>query len=350
MNKDWFLVGSTLFSGLVLSAGCSFINAPSEVKPGGEAGGAGGGASSSSSTMAGSSSSSSSSGMGGAGGGEMICAPGSMQPCYDGVPATLGMGECRAGMMTCAPDGMSYGVCEGQVTPAKVDDCSTPLFDENCDGVENDNCPGEHLAIVAAAPPGYADEVRNQLMATMKFIAVDIYDASVGTPTLADLQVHQSVLVFSDKLFADPMALGDVLADYYDLGGRVVVACYATTGTGTRIQGKFGNASMGYMLMDPTGSNAPAADDSLGAILDAQSRLLRDVTMFDYKASVKSQGSVINGGVVVAQWSSGLPLVVRGTVLGRNRVDLNFYPPQTQAGMPAWTGDGIAMIRNAVLY
>lgn len=347
MNKDWFLVGTTLLSGLLLAAGCSFVNAPSEVKPGGEAGGAGGGASSSSSS---SSTSSSSSGMGGAGGGMMICQPGSQMPCYDGTPGTQGIGECREGTVTCSPDGMSYGACVGQVTNAAVDDCTTPLIDENCDGVENEGCPGEHLAIVASAPPGYADEVRSQLMATSKFEAINVYDASIGTPSLADLQAHQSVLVFSDKLFADPVTLGNVLADYYDLGGRVVVACYSTTGAGTRIQGKFGDPSMGYMLTDPTGSLTAPSDDSLGTIQDPQSRLLRDVMMLDYKASVKSQGGIINGGVVVAQWSSGLPLIVRGTVLGRNRVDLNFYPPQTQAAMTAWSGDGIAMIRNAVLF
>jgi hypothetical protein len=52
----------------------------------------------------------------------------------------------------------------------------------------------------------------------------------------------------------------------------------------------------------------------------------------------------------VAEWLSGLPLIVRGTVLGRNRVDVNFYPPQVQAGMAVWAGDGAAILRNAVLF
>jgi hypothetical protein len=347
MNKDWFLVGSTLLSSLVLAAGCSFINAPSEVKPG-EAGGAGGASSSSSSSST--STSSSSSGMGGAGGGAMLCEPGSQAPCYEGAPGTQDVGACRAGVMTCAADGQSYGPCEGQVMPAAMDECTTPLIDEDCDGVENNGCMPEQLAIVAAAPPGYADEVRSQLMATMKFGAITIYDASVATPALVDLQLHQSVLVFSDKVFLDPVALGDVLAQYYDGGGRVVLAAYSTTGMGTRIQGAFGDMNGKYMITNPGGALTTPTDDALGTLLEPQSLLLRDVMAFDYTASVKSQAGVINGGVVVAQWKNGLPLIVRGTVNGRNRVDLNFYPPQTQMGMKTWSGDGIALIRNAVLF
>jgi hypothetical protein len=241
-------------------------------------------------------------------------------------------------------------VCAGQVVPAMMDECKTPLVDEDCDGVENNGCAPEQLAIVAAAPPGYADEVRTQLMATMKFGVINIYDASLMTPTLADLQAHQAVLVFSDKLFASPIALGDVLADYYDGGGRVVLALFATTGMGTRIQGKFGNAAGKYLITNPGGTLTTPTNDGLGKINAAQSPLLRDVTAFAYIGSVKSQGGVINGGVVVAEWESGVPLIVRGTVDSRNRVDLNFYPPQTQSGMTAWSGDGIAMIRNAVLF
>lgn len=271
-------------------------------------------------------------------------------PCYDGMPGTAGIGECRMGMATCAGDGSGYGACDGQVVNAPVDDCKTPLFDENCDGVENDSCPGEQLAIVAAAPPGYADDVRNYLMATMKFVAIDIYDASVMTPTLTELQTHQSVLVFSDKVFVDPNMLGNVLADYYDSGGRVVLALFSTVGMGTRIQGRFGDPAMGYMITDITGSLSPSTDDVVGNILEPQSRLMRNVSTFSYASSTKSTGGPINGGMVVAEWGTGLPLIVRRTVKGRNRVDVNFYPPQVQLSIPRWMGNGAEILSNAVLF
>jgi len=303
MNKDWSLVGTTLFSGILLATGCSLINAPSEVKPAGSEGGSGGGSSSSSSSSSSSTSSSgtsSSSGMAGSGGGSMVCKPGTQMPCYDGTPGTAGLGECKMGTVTCLADGMGYGTCEGQIVNA-AENCATPLFDEDCDGVENNGCPPEHLAIVAAAPPGYADEVRTILMGTGSFELIDVYDASIATPTVADLQTHQSVLVFSDKVFIDPVTLGNVLADYFDAGGRVVVAQYSTVGGGTRIQGRFGDPSMGYLLLDPAGVLSNAVDDGLGNVAEPQSRLLRDVSTFQYTASQKSTGAVINGGSMVEQ-------------------------------------------------
>lgn len=287
--------------------------------------------------------------MGGSGGG-VVCDPGTQTPCYDGAQGTADIGECRTGMATCLGDGSGYGPCGGQVVNAASDDCSTPLLDENCDGVENDNCPPEHVAIVAAAPAGYAEEVRTLLMGTLKFGVIDIYDASVATPALTNLETHQSVLVFSDKVFMDPVALGDVLADYYDAGGRVVVAQYATIAGSTSIQGRFGNPDNGYMLLDPTGITSMGENDSLGTVNEPQSPLMRDVSMFAYALSTKSTGKIINNGIVVASWSKGLPLIIRGTAKGRNRVDLNFYPPQTQGGNTVWGGDGVAMLRNALLF
>ena len=294
MNKDWILVGTTALGGFLLATGCSLINAPSEVKPGDNAGG---------SSASGVSSSSSSGvggiggigGMGGAGGNMMACQPGSSMPCYEGMPGTAGIGECRMGMATCLGDGSGYGTCEGQVINSLIDKCATPLMDENCDGVENDGCPGEQLALVAAAPLISTDEVRSYLMATMKFINIDVFDASLVTPTVMDLKPYQSVLVFSDKAFFNPVVLGDVLADYYDGGGRVVLAVSATVGGVTRIQGRFGDPTNGYMITDTSGLPSPSMDDALGKILEPQSLLMRDVSSFSYVSAARSAGGPING-------------------------------------------------------
>jgi hypothetical protein len=270
--------------------------------------------------------------------------------CYDGTPGTLGIGECKAGTVTCTPEGTGYGPCVGQVVNQPMENCKTPLFDEDCNGLENDLCPTEKLAIVAAAPPGYADEVRNYLMATGKFEFINLYDAAVVTPTLTDLQPHTAVLVFSDKVFLDPVGLGNVVADYYDGGGRVVLAMFSTISGNTHIQGRFGDPAMGYMISNPSGTVSMPMDDSLGMVLDPQSRLMRDVKAFTAVATFKLVGEPVNGANVIARWSSGPPLIVHGVVNGRNRVDVNFYPPATQNMVPHWTGDGAAILRNALLF
>ncbi len=272
--------------------------------------------------------------------------------CYDGAADTVGIGECEAGMKTCLPDGMGYGPCDGQVVNAAVDDCKTPLFDENCDGVANDGCPAETLAIVAAEPAATsAEEVRVYLTNTQKFALINVYDAAVGTPTITELQQHTAVLVFSNKIFADPVALGDVVADYYDAGGRVVLAMFSVQGAaGTRIQGRFGGLLNGYLLINPEAALGGPASDGLGEVIEPLSPLMQGVSAFDATGTFRSIGGTINGGTIVAKWSSGYPLIVRGVVKGRNRVDVNFYPPATQAGSPQWTGNGAEMIRNALLF
>lgn len=70
---------------------------------------------------------------------DCACTPNSTMACYDGPAKTENVGTCKGGQATCNAQGTGYGACQGEVTPAAVDDCNTPL-DENCDGVVNDLC------------------------------------------------------------------------------------------------------------------------------------------------------------------------------------------------------------------
>ncbi|KYF82239.1 hypothetical protein BE17_14220 [Sorangium cellulosum] len=76
----------------------------------------------------------------GGGGGEGpagSCVPGSVIACYSGPAENVGIGRCVAGTQTCRPDGLGYGPCTGEVTPAD-EVCATPE-DESCDG--EPSCP-----------------------------------------------------------------------------------------------------------------------------------------------------------------------------------------------------------------
>lgn len=48
-----------------------------------------------------------------------------------------------------------------------------------------------------------------------------------GTPTLAHLQAYDMLLLWTDSAFQDPVAVGDVLADFIDSGGGLVIATFA---------------------------------------------------------------------------------------------------------------------------
>ena len=67
-------------------------------------------------------------------GSAMLCVPGAMKSCYDGPAGTEGVGLCKAGAEACAADGMSWGVCAGEVLPVPMEDCASGQ-DQDCDGM-----------------------------------------------------------------------------------------------------------------------------------------------------------------------------------------------------------------------
>ena len=99
---------------------------------------------------------------------------------------------------------------------------------------------GPRVAIVAAATntanaqtnPRFTDP-RDVLVADGRFSQVDIISTTPygggGTPALSTLLQYDAVLHWTNDSNADSVSLGNVLADYVDAGGGVVVAVFANT-------------------------------------------------------------------------------------------------------------------------
>jgi hypothetical protein len=202
----------------------------------------------------------------------------------------------------------------------------------------------------SAAPRGLVAAL--QAASPGSFCTIDYYDANLGTPALSFLQRYQSILAFNENVqpYVDPVGLGDVLAAYFDGGGRVVIALFADGGY--YIQGAFGSR---YLLVAPI--YVPEATDSYSSAIPTQdlvptSPVLVGVHSISGAGWHGSQG-IQNGGVRVAQWASGELLAVTGVVTDssghlRNRVDLNIQPSDVASG--TWTGDGFTLLANAILY
>ncbi|MEQ1501125.1 MAG: thrombospondin type 3 repeat-containing protein [Myxococcota bacterium] len=86
--------------------------------------------------------------------------------------------------------------------------------------------------------------VKDMLADTGEFAYVATYDARFGTPELSYLSNFHGVLVYSEAPFSDPVAMGDVLADYVELGHGVVVVGGAMQ-SGTALEGAF--VEKGYL-------------------------------------------------------------------------------------------------------
>ena len=86
--------------------------------------------------------------------------------------------------------------------------------------------PGLNIVAVYALDGGdlYINDVKLKLEGTGLFNTVDAYDTTISIPSLAELQNYDAVLVYSNWIY-DGTAMGNVLADYMDSGGGVVLAC-----------------------------------------------------------------------------------------------------------------------------
>ena len=88
-----------------------------------------------------------------------------------------------------------------------------------------------HVLIVYADPKP-PTQLQSEIQAEPNVVSVDVFDASVGIPTLGQLQQYDIVVPFGDTMFIDSDTLGNNLADYVDGGGIVVQYGFSHAGPG----------------------------------------------------------------------------------------------------------------------
>jgi serine/threonine-protein kinase len=186
--------------------------------------------------------------------------------------------------------------------------------------------PPCNVAILGA--PGNYDwfyDIQYELDYTGHFDLVDYYDVeSYMDLTLSDLEDYRAVLVFSDDYFYDSYTLGDMLADYADNGGGVVLATFAFNpstelGIGGRI---VDDGYLPFTQADQTDYYGMymEMDDASHPILDGVSYF------YGGSSSYHEYVTLTDGATLVASWDDGTPLIaVKEFDYGRV-VGLNFYP------------------------
>jgi hypothetical protein len=211
----------------------------------------------------------------------------------------------------------------------------------------------QKVAILGAPnTASWNDDVQAKLQATGKFAQVDIINVATTTPTLPQLQAYQAVLLYTDgACCADSTTLGNNLADYVDAGGGVVAAVFATASI--PIAGRFNTSN--YWAIQPTGQQS-SANATLGTIYLPGSPILAGVATFDGGSSSyrPSTSNLHPNATRVADWSGAgtIPLIATRVINGKNRVDLGFFPPSTDARSDFWVAstDGAKIMANALVY
>ena len=213
--------------------------------------------------------------------------------------------------------------------------------------------PAQALAFDVAiwAASSYKADVQSTLTNTGLFTVVDLYDGSAVTPTLAELQAYDAVMVFSDSSFTDPTTLGDNLADYMDSGGGVVFATfgfYPSPGLGYS-----GRAVTDGYLPFTLGSYASSSTQQM-VVNEPNHDLLIGVSSFNGgSASYHNTNiSVQTGGTLVASLTDGSPFLGVLEAGGGVSVGFNIYPPSSNIRSDFWDAstDGAQILANCMMY
>jgi hypothetical protein len=190
-------------------------------------------------------------------------------------------------------------------------------------------------------------EIQDKIKLTGKFSFVDTIETGFATPSLSDLRPYRAVMVWSNFAPADPITLGNNLADYVDAGGGVVLALSSFV-PGSGIDGRFKTDN--YWVLSPGGiiQNGLA---TLGNVDIPSHPIMSGVTTFSGGIlSMRQNTSFEALSMVVARWTDGVPLIATRLINNIRRVDLNFYPVSSDSVSALWdrNTDGDKIMANAL--
>ncbi|MFO7639613.1 MAG: S8 family serine peptidase, partial [bacterium] len=168
--------------------------------------------------------------------------------------------------------------------------------------------------------------------------SVTYMDVRDITPTLEQLRPYDAVGAHSNYAYANPTQLGNVLADYVDAGGGVVLGHFSFS-TGWEMGGRLVTGS--YATISP-GSNTHQAT-TMGWNNPAHPIMSGVGAVGEYYAG---SGSFVSSAESVARWNDGRPYVA--VAANQKVVGVNSHPGLTSN--PARNGDWALVFHNALQF
>jgi uncharacterized repeat protein (TIGR01451 family) len=262
---------------------------------------------------------------------------------------TLNVSICELAGSYTPPAVQRVQVDVPSVTPSALSDEARYLVAPAARPSRNFDVPLQSLALgqidvlIVSADVGWGNPLDglDQMLAAFPDLNVDVHPVD-AVPQLADLEPYDVVFVGNNNNWPiDNEALGDVIADYVDDGGRVILAqatMYVRSDTNFELGGRW--EAEGYSPL--TYSDAPLALGASLGVHQAAHPIMADVMSVD-DYSVHSVGHTLQSGAeAVAFWDDGevyvaaLPDVVAFNQLLTSGND--------------WDGDVHTLLHNAILY
>lgn len=174
------------------------------------------------------------------------------------------------------------------------------------------NCLRGNLSflILGAEGGGTSDERLFDVQSKLQLgglVNVEVFNVRMQTPSPEYLRKFNAVLFFSYHGF-DQVSLGNLLADFVEMGGGVVFCAYGNCGRGNRLDGRWAAKKYDPLILGNT-SRSPYL--TLGKVMDARHPILDGVTTFEGgEQSSHGDGPAHQNATVIAEWSNGRPLAV----------------------------------------
>ncbi|MCP4539523.1 MAG: PKD domain-containing protein [Chloroflexi bacterium] len=182
---------------------------------------------------------------------------------------------------------------------------------------------------------GGATQIQAMLQAYPDLDGVDTFDATVATPTLAQLLAYDTVVAIANSAFLDSVGIGDVLADYIDAGGTVVQTVPTfDSASSWGIRGRY--FTDGYSPFISTGDWFLWAN--LGPFDPAHS-IMQGVTAAG--DSLRQVMTMDAGATWVADWTDDEFVATKGSVVALNTLIADGY---------SWTGDVDLIVHNSIIW
>lgn len=195
--------------------------------------------------------------------------------------------------------------------------------------------PGAYRILIAQANCEPPTRFQDQLKAFPDVATVDIFNACEGTPTLGQLTSYDMVVSINEEGYFDPVAYGNVLADYVDAGGIVFQYAYDSEDS-LLPEGRF--QDQGYPPFIP-GDN-PNDPVTLGEF-NAASPLMQGVGSL--ASDWNTEAELSPGATLVAKWSDGRNLLAyKGRVVSATA----FVGNESED----WSGDFGRLTVNAIRW
>jgi immune inhibitor A len=195
---------------------------------------------------------------------------------------------------------------------------------------------GKDIAILGAdAYDVSLPDIANYFISSGRFSSVTTINGFSITPTLVELQAYNAVVVFGWNYWADNIAIGNVLADYVDGSGNVLIAFAANaTGNYWMVDGRFNSDN--YWLIMPNAYSGGSAY-TMGSILYPGHPIMSGISSVEVSAKLNSDAVLSSTAICLANFSDGTPLIAVDDSRPGKRVDLSF--PVFSASVGRWGFD-----------